>query len=298
MSHFLIVTFKKTFLSALYVIAVLAVPILFGMATVTTADVTTLQTDEAPVFIFEKPELQEEIAEVRRTLNGQLTEYRQAEQRFSVARNQYNQLNTLSSLEAAIQATKDVMSVRASVLQTYLTLLRLELLNTSGLRLEYREYAMTENEQLSAALLRHLDQVQTSLERAAIAQVADDFELLASRMQRHIMYTRSVLKLARYQAIVDSTDSLLDTIVEQSQDPEDPRAIIVTPQDERAFRQVKTKLDEVKLLLSEVDGQVQLAMNPEARTRERELSIDPAIARMYAELRQVYRFLDELIKNF
>ena len=253
---------------------------------------TNLVTD----YIFERSEFQEEIAEVKRSLNGQLAEYRTAEQEFGILRGQFSQLNTLSSLEAAVQATRNVMEIRATVLRTYLTLLRLELLNTTGVKLEYREYSLDEIERLDTALIRHIDQTRLSLDRDAIRQTADDFVPLAEEIQEHISFTRQVLQLGRYQAVYDSTSSLIATIQKQSENPESDNAIIITPQDERALGQVLNRLDGVNETLVEADVVVTEAMLPDARNRS--VQIEKNISTAYAELRQVYRFLDELLQNY
>jgi hypothetical protein len=247
-------------------------------------------------YIFERSEFQEEIAEVKRSLNGQLAEYRQAEQEFSILRGQFAQLNTLSSLESAVQATRNVMEKRATVLRTYLTVLRLELLNTTGVKLEYREYSLDEIERLDTALIRHIDQARVSLDRDAIRQTADDFVPLAEEIQEHITFTRQVLQLGRYQAVYDSTASLIATIEKQAEDPDSDNAIIITPQDERALGQVLNRLNGVDETLKQADVSVSEAMLPDARSRS--IQIEKNISTAYAELRQVYRFLDELLQNY
>lgn len=247
-------------------------------------------------LVFEKPELQDEIAEVKRTLNGQLAEYRQAEQEFSILRGQFAQLNTLSSLEAAIKATRKVMEKRAEVLRTYLNLLRLESLNTTGVKLEYREYVIDQINRLDTALIRHIDQARVSLDRDAIRQTADDFDPLAVEIQTIVALTRQILQLGRYQALYDSTESLIETIQRQSQDPTGDNAIIVTPQDERALGQIISRLKDVNETLDLADQSVTLAIQPKSRNRS--VQIEKNISTVYAKLRQVYRFLDELLQNY
>lgn len=247
-------------------------------------------------YIFERPELQDEIAEVKRTLNGQLAEYRQAEQEFSILRGQFLQLNTLSSLEAAVQATRNVMEKRAEVLRSYLTLLRLEVLNTTGIKLEYRDFTIDEINRLDTALIRHIDQARVSLDRDAIRQTADDFAPLAVEIQAHMNFTRQVLQLGRYQAVYDSTESLIETIQRQSQDPASDNAIIVTPQDERALGQIINRLNDVNESLQLADQSVSQAVQPDARNRG--VQVERNISKMYADLRQVYRFLDELLQSY
>lgn len=247
-------------------------------------------------IIFESSELRDEIAEVKRSLNGQLTEYRQAEQNFNIMRGQFVQLNTLSSLESAVQATRNVMEKRATVLRTYLTLLRLESLNTTGVKLEYREYLISEINRLDTALIRHTDQARVSLDRDSITKTADDFEPLAEELQTFISLARQVLQLGRYQAVYDSTSSVIKSIQEQSEDPTSKNAILVTPQDERAYGQIVNRMSDVNETLTLADKEIFEEIKPDSRGRG--VQIENSISSAYAEFRQVFRFLDELLQNY
>lgn len=250
---------------------------------------------EITQLIFEKEELQDDIAEVRRSLNGQLAEYRLAEQDFIIKKGQFEQLNTLSSLEAAVQSTREVMAKRAQVLQSYLTLLRLEVLNSSGLRLEYREFALDQNEQLELELEDHLSQLEASVDRDSIRITTGNFELLAPKIQEHIGFTRQILQLARYQSVFDATEALVNRILDDSNDPNNPDSIISTAQDRRAVEQIVNALDTVDVALSDSDDQIATYINPESRRRQ--ISIGDNIETAYGGMRQVFRFLNELVTN-
>lgn len=253
------------------------------------------QAVQEVLFVFEKDELKEDIAEVKRTLNGQLAEYRQSEQDFRILQGQYFQLNTLSSLEAAIQGTRSVQEKRNQVLGTYLALLTLELNNTAGIKLEYREYVITEIEALELALLRHTDQVRTSLDRVAIAKASSDFELTGQKVQQTIAFARSVLQLARYQALFDSTVSVLENI---RTDDAETSEYLTTPQDERAFEQIITVMESIEANLLEADTQVLKVITPMERGRATSVSFDKVLSSNYGNFTQVYRYLDELLGNF
>ena len=87
---------------------------------------------EPQVQVFEKPELDDQIADVRATYRSQLEQYRTAERKYVLAKEQYLKLNTLVSLEDAVKATREAMLARDQVLTSYLTLLRLLLIDATG----------------------------------------------------------------------------------------------------------------------------------------------------------------------
>ena len=250
-------------------------------------------------FNFEKAELQDDIAEVKRTLNGQLAEYRQLDQEFTILKGQFFKLNTLSSLEAAVQATRVVQEKRNQVLGTYLALLKLEISSTAGMKPEYAEYSLQEIASLEQALLRHTDQVRLSLDRTASNKSSADFVPIALRVQNTIAFSRASLQLARYQALFDSTVTVLEAIynskdatAESKQPP-----ILVTPQDQRAFEQILEVMIELEDSLNVADAQVKKVVDS-AGTESGNIDIETSISNAYGNFSQVFSFLDELLGSF
>lgn len=244
-------------------------------------------------LVFQNPELRDDIAEVRRTMNGQLAEYRTAAQAFTIAQGQFKQLNTLSSLESAIQATRLVYEKRAAVLRTYLELLRLELLNTNGVDPQFEEYALVGIEKLDAGLQRHIDQTRLSLDRQSIGLVADQFDELAKELQTHIHITRQVLQLARYQAVSDAFQALLAQIAIESEELENEKRVIQTPQDIRAFEQILIRATDTQSLLDEARSEIEKSTVSSAR--QADLNIEQFINKSYANFRQTILFIRELL---
>src|SRR3989344_2248308 len=106
-----------------------------------------VQAQENEASIFEKPELAAQIIDVTKTYQTQLEEYRRQEQAYILAKDQYFKLQTLVALEGELKATKAALKARDQVLITYLTLLRLELINSTGVALERKQQTLNLIEQ-------------------------------------------------------------------------------------------------------------------------------------------------------
>lgn len=250
----------------------------------------------SPTFIFEKSELQDDIAETKRTLNGQLAEYRQLDQEFTILKGQFVKLNTLSSLEAAVQATRMVQEKRNQVLATYLSLLKLETNSLSGIKPEYAEYLINEIQTLEQALLRHTDQVRLSLDRSAINKASADFIPVAQQVQNTIEFSRSLLQLARYQALFDSTIKVLETIYTPDAAPENTneQQVIVTPQDQRAFEQILNVMAELEQELNKTDAQIEKVV-VSGESPKGGIDMETSLSNVFGSFSQVFGYLDELL---
>jgi len=254
------------------------------------------ETSPSATFIFEKAGLQDDIAETKRTLNGQLAEYRQLDQEFTILKGQFVKLNTLSSLEAAVQATRMVQEKRNQVLATYLSLLKLETNSLAGVKPEYAAYLLKEIESLEQALLRHTDQVRLSLDRSAINKASADFVPIAQQVQNTVAFSRSLLQHARYQALFDSTVAVLESIYTPESAPENTnqQQVIVTPQDQRAFEQILEVMIDLEEELNQAELQIQKVIES-GESPKGKIDSDSSISKAYGSFTQVFSFLDELL---
>lgn len=262
------------------VIASLLVVILFFVPFVVSA---------ADSPISQKSSIADEIAEVRRTYKGQLAEYRQANDQYVIAKGQFEQLNTLASLEVAVQDFRTVLSLRDQVLLTYLKLIELELLEADGINLEEKDIAVAQTVSLQKDFLAHKDLVDDAIDRVAVNQVADDFELLSPRIESLSGYASTLLRIGKLQTIYDQSVTLVDAT--------DPRNLTDEPslklnEKIRAHNEITGLMDDIDVDLNFIWDEIK-----DAREKNKLSSTTKENASVYANLSQVLLFLEEILLN-
>lgn len=252
-------------------------------------DVVPLDQTAADVAIVEKKRLENEIAEVRRTYKGQLTEYRQAEDQFVIAKNQFTQLNTLASLEVAVQASKKVFLLRDEVLLTYLKLLELELTDADGINLEEKTVALEKVQLLQQEFATHRDFMETAVDRVQINQAADDFMIIAPKIISASEYVGMLLKVGKLQTIYDKALAITNK-VDPSLSDETTNALALN-QKNRAYTEIKNTLTATQTNLQSVWDTIKTA-----RLKEKSINITKNTATIHAQLSQVLTFLAEFLR--
>jgi hypothetical protein len=248
----------------------------------------------SPVFvsaatspISQKESIVDEIAEVKRSYKGQLAEYRQANDQFIIAKGQFEKLNTLASLEVAVQDVRKVLSLRDQVLLTYLKLIELELLEADGINLEEKTLALEETKDLQRDFLAHKDLVDNAIDRVAVDQVANDFELLSPRVTSLSGYASSLLQIGKLQTIYDQSLTLVDAT--------DPRNLTEEPslklnEKIRAHNEISNLMDDLDFNLNFVWDEIK-----SARLKNKPVETNKVNASIYANLSQVLLFLEEIL---
>lgn len=146
---------------------------------------------------------------------GQLQEYRTAERAAQVAKIQLQQLDTLTALEAAVQATKTAYILRDRVLLTYVTQLRLRLIASLGVPLQLKEAGIARLEEDGLFLEKHLALTEQASTKDELTVLADAFELLAVEIKADAYQNTSLLAFGKVQAAYDKSVALLDYTEQQ-----------------------------------------------------------------------------------
>lgn len=218
--------------------------------------------------------------------------YRDAEERFLVAREQYYQLNTLASQEEAIRRGKEVLTARAQVIQSYFIYLRLTLLNTTGIDLD--DKATTEQElQFWANELKEFQ--KTIPELTTRAQI--DQELLKFNEQedayQNIGYAALILiKLGNVQKALDTAYVVRDELVEAGLNAN--LSAVKKADQERGVEETDRLLQQAKnnLLGLRQEWQERAGKNRYKESDYRNFQQDSEFS--YLQLRQAYEFMQEL----
>jgi hypothetical protein len=239
-------------------------------------------TQKASLVVDNQMEL--DLAELQRSYRGQLEEYRTLHQQFVVAREEFNQLGTLSSLEAAVQATQKVFIMRDQVLLTYLEILELETRLASALDAQLEEESLFVLEETQKAVTRHLEDTQASTDRASIQERSLEFENIAELYSFSSVFAKQVLQLGTLQESYQQAGAIFEDLplelVGQTQLEKAARA--------RALEQIEFQLSQAKTLLAEQRLEIIESLQ-DVRVSSSDTSNE-----VYVVLQRIVGFLDEV----
>jgi hypothetical protein len=209
---------------------------------------------EESVQIFIRTRETERILELRDLYRDQINVYRDTNRAFEIARAQHQQVDTLQSLEQAVNATRTVMYERSRVLITYLELLREVLNNTAGAELSLKQEILNELVTTIETLKLHQEQIQLGANRNDVARLADEFEPISKTYTQVAYKALSVIRIARIQTVADKAEIIKADIVtiHQAQEAND----LVKSRRDRAYREIDRDLESTKNTLESLNQRV------------------------------------------
>lgn len=232
------------------------------------------------------------IEQLQNTYFSQLEEYRNQEQAYIVARNQYLQLNTLASQELAVNETRNLLSLRADVFITYLDILKEMLIAAKGIPLENKNPEIITIGLLSDQVKVHKTKVESAQDRFAVDQESVSFEPTVTQLESHTYYILSLIKMGNMQEAYDKllvVRQATKTFVENqpltnSQKSEKARGFAEI---DRTVSSTDSVFTPLKVRLYGSPGQGSVGSYSELST-----SLTP----VYAQINQVIQFLEEIRK--
>jgi len=156
----------------IFTLVLLALFLAFGQARLAFAQVPEPVKNEEVVA---RERVDAEIEKIKETYRGQLTEYRDAEKEFVIAKDQYHKLQTLASINKVTEASRKVFSLRDQVLITYLNLQRNMIYAAEGIELSLKELVIKRIEEQGRWLVDHKSRVEKVLDREQFNALADEF---------------------------------------------------------------------------------------------------------------------------
>lgn len=244
---------------------------------------------ESTEFIFNQQTNRPEIERLKVSYRGLIEEYRAKEKQYQVAKIDFQQLNTLRSLEEALKATREAMVSRTDVLLTYLEILKLELQDSEGVEIQKKNDAIT-------AIEQQIEYLRTFREMALSAQDRDQINALAPEFIEHVdaveqsgYYGLSLVQIGRLQAVHDKA-RIIETDIEQLFATEEV-APLAQAQRERGLTQTTESLEEVNVLLRD---KIIYTSAEDAKGSLSGLKND--LNTVYSKLSLSIRYLNELLK--
>lgn len=249
---------KKIFLSLLLVSF-----FVFGTSVFAQESGNVLNSDspkEIPT-VFTKERETQRIKDLRVLYRDQVEVYRASEKSFSISKTNFEQVQTLASLEEAVKSTQTVMIERSKVMITYLELLDSVLVETNGVELDLKNQSKTELVGLVHLLRINQENILLSKDRKAMVLLADDFVPIAEAYESSVYKALSLIRIGQIQEVRDKTQIIETDIIAEhkttsvsgSQNLKRERAYVEV---ERSFKLINADLADLNeaFLESKRDG--------------------------------------------
>lgn len=248
-------------------------------------------TDEA-LNINEAPDIEAELEAKKVTYRALFATYLTTEREFSIAKQQYKQLNTLASLETAVKAGRVALVARNEVLLAYFDILDLSLRDAQGIEVSLKEQAIEDLTQLTADVETYGQIVDRIESRDDLAGAVLSFVSLRPRVEEVSYRVLSLLSIGRLRVVYDRTNAATMELQSTSADATNP---LRQAERDRAFVETFRALDTAQGLFTEVDTEfVSHAGRHNSSTFNQVVrNLTPA----FTQLSQVLSYLEELIKG-
>lgn len=225
------------------------------------------------------------------TYKSQLSNYRDLEKKYQISLAEYYQLETLSALEKAIQDTKSVMITRNSVLLSYLRLLRLELTDTHGIKIEDKKSTLEYLLALEEEIQLYDQDLAATEDRIGLEQKILEFRELNKNIEQLSHLTLSLIKFGRLQTVYDQTIGIFAQV---STRVEERNSGILLAEKKRALNEIELDLVETKEELSNLYLDV---FNQEKKNfgRSSLTNFTKDLEPIYSQLVRIHDYIQEVL---
>jgi len=246
------------------------------------------QSPEVPKTEPQGNTIAQTLTTLKETYRGQLAEYRDAERSYQIASQQYLQLNTLVSLESAVQGMKKTMVLRDQVLITYVTILQTQLSISTGINLDQKTTLSTSLEAQLLGLKAHLVTAQAAETKEQVVQVTQTFKVLGDTTEEVAYQVQTIVATGKLQTIYDKSITLANEI---DQNLVAGTADIKQRERQRAIAEVRLALGRSKEGINYLlENRSSNASQSSFQTALRELN------QVYGDVSQALDYLDELMR--
>lgn len=237
-----------------------------------------------------------ELTNLREKYRTDLSIYRTDERDYQVAKEQYNKLQTLASLEVAVQSTRKVLISRVSVLQDYLAILKLMLSETSGIDVGEKTQLLQELDTAQARLKVHQQLVEQAIDRNLILNAVKDFNTISQDLTTVSYKSLSYLSYGRLQTVYDKTLVVRNEVAAQLEERE--KNGLALGEKRRALDEIDRNLAATKDSLIGIHaGFLPVQGRPKPNfTSDTFGQTVTALSQVYADLLRNLTFLREVIK--
>lgn len=233
-----------------------------------------------------------ELGSLQKLYRQQLADYREKERQYIIAKQQYQQIQTLAALEEAVQRTKDVLVARDQVLGTYVQILRLITQNTRGIELSQKNQTLDQLLDLQQKLKTHEVDTEGASDRVKISQAVASFNTFSDTIDSMTAQALGRITLGNLQEVFDKTQTVKSEVEQKITETEQNSFTLA--QKKRGFEEISRTLTSVGALLTELRNEIAKPWDRSGRSNLN--NFNQKLNQVYAGLSRTISYLDEVTK--
>lgn len=280
---------KKLFLSALLISFFIFGSSVFAQES---GGVLNSNKPEETATVFTKERETQRIKDLRVLYRDQVETYRSSEKAFLIAKTNFEQVQTLSSLEEAVKSTQLVMTQRSNVMITYLELLDAVLIETNGVELDLKDQSKTELIGLINLLKINQENITLSKDRRAMVLLSDNFVPISEAYESSVYKALSLIRIGQIQEVRDKTLIIEKDIISEHRNQE--IGGFQNAKRERAYAEIERSFDLINADLAELNENF-LRSKRDGFKRSFYQRILTDLGPLYAQISRSLDHLEELI---
>lgn len=177
-------------------------------------------TSSSPISNEPQIDLEKQRQLLRETYRQEIQAYQNSYRKFTLAKAQFQKLETLASLEEAVTSTREVFVARDAVLLTYLDQLNFELQVNPSYDDEVKLTTLNKIAEIKNNLLIFHQLVINSQDRQALAERATGFIPIGEEIRQLSDQTRKLIFLGKFRASAGLAQQLTQEVKDlQAQNP-------------------------------------------------------------------------------
>ncbi len=177
-------------------------------------------TSSSPISNEPQIDLEQQRQSLRETYRQEIQAYQNSYRKFTLAKAQFQKLETLASLEEAVTSTREVFVARDAVLLTYLDQLNFELQVNPSYDDEVKLTTLNKIAEIKNNLLIFHQLVINSQDRQALAERATGFIPIGEEIRQLSDQTRKLIFLGKFRASAGLAQQLTQEVKDlQAQNP-------------------------------------------------------------------------------
>jgi len=242
-------------------------------------------------LVLQKQRLAQEITDIKNKLIEELEQYSQDEKQYGISLAQFRKLQTLNSIETATKIAKKAILSRNLVLDTYLNLMRLKLVEAEGIEVVHKEKVLNEIENHRQALVDFEEKVVPIEDRDNLNLLATQFLPLGNEIRDTAYYALSLLAVGKLQAVYDQAYA-----IEQKVEQKDVSDLSNLEQAERtrATAEVKKLVTQLPPEFEELWTDLAAVENSHSDYKRFYRSVFDDLDLIYSQLSRLTAYLEEL----
>jgi len=256
-------------------------------------DPQTLESGEQSLsssqVILRRERLTQEISDQHKQLLGQLAVYQQDERKYRITLDQYQRLQTLKSIEDIIEVSRKLILSRNTALNSYLNLLRLQVIESEGIEQTHKNRVIEQIEMLQDQLAQHSNLAQEITDRERVNELAVDFQSVADSINTTSYYALSVLAIGRLQSVYDQA-----LVINQRIREKDEQTQTTNPARNRSLAEVEKLINELPPLNHQAWMQVDKAESAYQSYEKVYRNLSQDLNSIYSKLSRLVSYYEEL----